>query len=157
VTFTLTVSSGASTDIPDGVYPVVLVDIRGPKTVVAQRGPKAGQEIELLDWDFSIDAPGHGLDGQIVSAGTSTASGPKSKMFEYLTALNGGVAPAVGASFTKEQLAGRRALATVARDSGGWPRIVNLGAVPATLMPAAAAPAPVAAPVAAPVRDNLPF
>ena len=49
-------------DIPDGVYPVTLVDIKGPKTVTAQRGPKAGQDIDLLDWEFAVDdGPNEGV------------------------------------------------------------------------------------------------
>lgn len=116
-------------DIPDGVYPVTLVDIKGPKTVTAQRGPKAGQEIDLLDWEFAVDDGPH--DGVVISASTSTASGPRSKMYAYLTALFNGVAPQIGAGFEKKDLCGRRALATVKKDDNGWLRIENLGAMPA--------------------------
>lgn len=140
-------------DIADGVYPVILVDIRGPKTVTVQRGPKAGQEIELYDWVFAIDAgPGEGTE---IEASTSTASGPRSKMYNYLTALFSGVAPAVGSSFEKTDLLGRRALATIRRDEAGWPRIENLGAMPAGMQQQAFAqatglpPTPPAAPTPA--------
>lgn len=124
------VSSGGGSDIPDGVYPVILVDIKGPKTVTAQRGPKAGQDIDLLDWQFAVDMPDQPLDGTEIEASTSTASGPRSKMYAYLTALMNGVAPAIGTGFAKTQLIGRRALATIQRDADGWARIVNLGALP---------------------------
>lgn len=135
-------------EIDDGVYPVILSDITGPKTVTVQRGPKAGQEIDLFDWIFAIDAPGNVYDGLEISTSTSTASGPRSKMFGYLTALFGGVAPAIGAGFEKVDLCGRQALATVRKDEGGWPRIENLGAMPAVMLRTAA---PVAATAAAPV------
>jgi hypothetical protein len=115
-------------DIPDGVYPVTLVEIKGPKTVTAQRGPKAGQEIDLLDWVFAVDEGDY--DGTPIEASTSTASGPKSKMYSYLTALYNGVAPQVGATFEVSDLAGRRAFATIKKDANGWPRIENLGAMP---------------------------
>ncbi len=143
-----TVKAGGP-EIEDGVYPVILLEIRGPKTVTAQRGPKAGQDIDLFDWTFAID--GGVLDGTTVDTSTSTASGPKSKMYSYLTALMGGKAPLVGASFEATDLVGRQALATIRKDDSGWPRIENLGAMPTTMrmpFPAAAAattPAPVAA------------
>lgn len=157
-------------DIPDGVYPVILTDIKGPRTVTAQRGPKAGQDIDLLDWIFAIDAPNNPYDAYSIDVSTSTASGPKSKMYGFLTALFGGVAPTVGAAFEKEHLVGRRALATVQKDAEGWVRIVNLSAIPVTLQQAAfqrvttvatppvAAPAPTPAPqpVAA-TGTELPF
>ncbi len=129
----ITVTQGGP-DIPDGVYPVTLVEIKGPKTVTAQRGPKAGQDIDLLDWVFAIDE-GEYAETTIESS-TSTASGPKSKMYSYLTALFGGKAPAVGASFEATDLCGRRALATIRRDDTGWPRIENLGAMPASMLSA---------------------
>jgi len=151
-------------DIPDGVYPVTLVDIKGPKTVTAQRGPKAGQDIDLLDWEFAVDDGPH--EGVVISATTSTASGPRSKMYAYLTALFNGVAPAIGAKFEKTDLNGRRALATIKKDDGGWLRIENLGAMPAAMLsqrvaamtgaPVAVdgAPAPAAA-VSQPLREAV--
>lgn len=156
--------SQSGPDIPDGVYPVTLVDIKGPKTVTAQRGPKAGQDIDLLDWEFAVDDGPH--DGVVISSSTSTASGPRSKMYSYLTALFNGVAPQIGAGFEKVDLCGRRALATVKKDEGGWLRIENLGAMPASMLSqrvaaatgapvqAAGAPAPAAA-VAAPLRETV--
>lgn len=119
-------------DIPDGPYTVTLVDIKGPKTVTAQRGPKAGQDIELLDWQFAVDDGPH--NGVTIEASTSTASGPRSKMYGFLTALFGGVAPAIGTGYEKTDLVGRRALATIRKDDTGWPRIENLSALPPALL-----------------------
>lgn len=139
--------------MPDGVYPVILTDIKGPKTVVAQRGPNAGEEVQLFDWTFAVDQPGHPLDGTEINGSTSTSSGPRSKMFAWLTALLNGAAPAVGTAFEKEQLVGRRALATIQKDADGWPRLVNLGAMPVSMQQqsfAAATGAPVVPPAAVP-------
>ena len=184
----VTVTSGAP-DIADGVYPVVLVEIKGdlnnpenPKVVTAQRGPNAGQDIELWDWHFAVNTgPGQPGDSVELSESTSTASGPRSKMYAYLTALRNGVPPAIGENIQFESLYGRQALATIRKDESGWPRIVNLGAMPTTMQqqqfaqatgapvqppgapaPAAAAPAPLRQTVgagtpAAPVVDELPF
>jgi hypothetical protein len=150
----ITVNQGGP-DIPDGVYPVTLVEIAGPKTVTAQRGPKAGQDIDLFDWTFAIDSGPK--EGETLEASTSTASGPRSKMYAWLTALFGGVAPPIGASFDTTSLHGRRAVATIRKDESGWPRIENLSA-----MVGQAAPAPAAAPtlqqsVAETTPGNLPF
>lgn len=121
-------------EIEDGVYPVMLTKIEGPKTVTAQRGPKAGQEIDLLDWTFAVDAPGTPQDGTEIQASTSTASGPKSKMYGWLTALFGGRPPATGSKFEVVDLVGRAALATIRKDDSGWPRLENLGAMPAAML-----------------------
>lgn len=171
----ITVSNGGGSDIPDGVYPVTLVEINGPKTVTAQRGPKAGQDIQLLDWIFTIDDGDY--EGTQIEASTSTASGPKSKMYSYLTALHNGVAPTIGSSFEVTDLCGRRALATIRKDvDSGWPRIENLGAMPAAMQqaglakatnapvaakgspaPAAAGTAPLREQVAGAAAGDLPF
>jgi hypothetical protein len=144
-------------DIPDGVYPVVLADIVGPRTVTAQRGPKAGQDIDLYDWLFHVDQPGTKYDQQEISVSSSTASGPRSKMYAFLTALFGGVAPPVGSSFEKDQIIGRHALATLQKDEEGWLRIVNLGALPTNWggagTPAAQQAAPAAPAEPAPAQD----
>lgn len=154
----ITVSAGAQTDIEPGVYEVTLTDISAPRTIYPQTGPNAGKEVQLRDWTFATD------DGTEIRAGASTASGPKSKTYAWLTALLGGTPPAVGTSYPREQLIGRTAIATITIDDGGWPRIAGLSAMPKTRTAApaaAAAPAPTAAPVAAPAAaapaGDLPF
>lgn len=126
-----TISAGAN--IPDnwqdGVYPVILSDIVGPKTVTAQRGPKAGQDIELYDWQFVVESGR--FENLQIDASTSTASGPKSKMYAFLTALFGGKAPPIGTNLEKGDIVGRSALATIQMDDNGWLRVTNLSALPA--------------------------
>lgn len=172
----ITVNPGGP-DIPDGVYLVQLTKISDPRTVVAQQGPRQGEEVDLIDWVFTIDQPGTDVHDQVIDASTSTSSGPRSKMYAWLTALLGGVAPAVGTPFKKSDLIGRYALATTRKNDAGWPKIENLGAAPAALLAtriaqatgapvqANGAPAPAAA-GAAPLReavaagatsDDLPF
>lgn len=169
----ITINRGGQ-DIPEnfqpGPYILVLTNLTGPKTVTAQRGPKAGQDIDLFDWIFNVfDGPFAELE---VQASTSTASGPKSKLFGYITALQGGRAPAVGAQFNRDDLIGKLALGTISIDDGGWLRIDNLSAIPASMLAgkvseatgapttAPGAPAPVAAgtaPVAPSPANDLPF
>ncbi len=149
-------------DIPDGVYPVILTTISDPKTVQVTRGPKAGTDMDLIDWTFAID--GGQFEGTEIQTSTSMASGPKSKMFGYLTALMGGKPPTVGQGFEKTDLVGRVALATIRRDEGGWPRIENLSAVPVTMPKARPTPtepvasaATVPTPAVAASSEQLPF
>lgn len=147
----ITISSGApQVDIEPGTYEVTLTDISDPRTIFPQTGPNAGKEVNLRDWTFALE------DGTEIRAGASTASGPKSKTYAWLTALLGGTPPAVGQVYPKSQLIGRMAHATIANDEGGWPKITNLSALPkARTAPAKAAPRP--APVATVAADEMPF
>lgn len=163
----ITINAGApQSDLTPGVYEVTLTEISEPRVIFPQSGPNAGKEVTLRDWTFALE------DGTEITGGASTASGPKSKTFAWLTALLGGTPPAVGQSYPKSQLLGREALATIAIDEGGWPKIANLSARPKARVaaapvaaPAARRPQPVAAsgpplnglpaPVAA--DDSLPF
>lgn len=159
----ITISQGgpkAEDDIPDGVYPVVLSELKDPRTVTAQRGPKAGQEMDLIDWVFVVSSAGDVLDGRVIDGSTSTASGPRSKMFAWITALQGGRPPAPNTQFSKTDLIGKAALATISHGEGGWPQIENLGAMPAGMLGArvaAATGAPTNEPVAqaSPIRETV--
>ncbi len=145
----ITISAGAApSDIEPGVYEVTLVEISEPRTIFPQSGPNAGKEVQLRDWTFALE------DGSTVTGSASTASGPKSKTFAWLTALLGGTPPVVGQAYPRSQLIGREALATIAVDDGGWPKIANLSARPKTKVPAKAKP--VAAAEAAATAD-MPF
>ena len=124
----LTVSKGApATDIEDGVYVLTLTDVTGPRTITAQTGPQAGNDIDLLDWHWATE------DGRELESSTSTASGPKSKSYAYLTALFGGKAPPIGLGVEKDHVVGRQVLGTVQADANGWPRITNVSALPSTM------------------------
>lgn len=121
----ITITAGApQIDIAPGVYEVTLLDISDPRTIFPQSGPNAGKEVTLRDWMFALE------DGTEIRGSASTASGPKSKTFSWLTALLGGTPPAVGQAYPKSQLIGRIALATIAMDDGGWPKITGLSALP---------------------------
>ena len=157
----ITITSGApQIDIEPGVYEVTLIEIGKPRIIYPQSGPNLGKEVELRDWTFALD------DGTIVTGSASTRSGPKSKAYSWITALIGGTPPAAGEIFPFSQLIGRGAIATIAIDEGGYPKITNLSAIPkarparaaAETAPAPAtrrAPAPAAVPAAA--GDDVPF
>lgn len=145
----ITISAGApQTDIEPGTYEVTLTDISEPRTILPQTGPNAGKEVTLRDWTFALE------DGTEIRGSASTANGPKSKTYAWLTALLGGTPPLVGQSYPKSQLVGRIALATITVDEGGWPKIANLSALPKTKGKAAPPAAPVARPAAS---GSMPF
>jgi len=146
----ITITAGAQqTDIEPGVYQVTLTEISEPRTIFPQTGANAGKEVTLRDWTFALD------NGTEVRGSASTASGPKSKTFAWLTALLGGTPPLVGSSYPRDQLIGREALATITIDEGGWAKIQNLSALPKAA-PTKATPVK-AVPVAAVPTDDLPF
>jgi hypothetical protein len=128
---------------PDGAYQATLVAIEGPRPATNSR---TGEEFSLLDWVFAIE--GAPDDACLVWASTSVASGPKSKMYGFLTALLGGRAPAVGQSFEASDLVGRQALVTIRRDEDGWLKVENVSAMPTAVQPTAEPTAP-ATPAAA--------
>lgn len=150
----ITVSAGAApSDVEPGVYEVTLVEISEPRTIFPQTGVNAGKEVTLRDWTFALE------DGTTVVGSASTASGPKSKTFAWLTALLGGTPPVVGQPYPRSQLLGRAALATITVEESGWARITNLSALPKSMRAQPAAPTrrPQAQPVAAAAGDDLPF
>lgn len=125
--------SGGGPDIADGVYTVVLTAIDGPKSITPQRGPNAGSTVTIFDWTFEILGGDYG--GSTLRGTTSAASGPRSKMYSWLTALMGGVPPVEGTVLGEDDLLGQACLATVLRDDSGWPRIEQLAGLPANMRP----------------------
>ena len=134
----LTVGTGAP-DVTPGTYPMTLTKIE-PKIIVPQAGKNAGEEVEVFEWTFAIDEGD--FENTEIPVLSSKNSGPKSKMFSFLTALLGGKAPVSGTSFEAEQLVGRRVLGQVTQDESGWPRISALLAMPTTTRRPAQPPTP---------------
>lgn len=142
----ITITAGApQTDIEPGAYEVTLLAIEGPRTILPQSGPNAGKEVDLYDWTFTLE------DGTELQGSTSTKSGPKSKLYAWVTALLGGTPPPTEAKFKVDDLVGRMAIATVTIDDGGWPRIQQLGPVLATKSRTKPQP------VSATAKDDEPF
>src|SRR5574343_1880274 len=78
----ITITAGAQSDVEPGVYELTLVDISEPWTIYPQTGPNAGKEVTLRDWTFALDDV-----SATVTGSASTASGPKSKTYAWITAL----------------------------------------------------------------------
>jgi hypothetical protein len=118
-------------DTPDGTYPLMLTEIADWREVAGEPGSpyyKPGKTQWYRDWIFRV------LDGPYadrrVTASASSASGPKSKQYGFIYALNGGKEPPVGANFTVDDLIGRVALGAVYHDDGGYPKVDKLLAMP---------------------------
>jgi hypothetical protein len=146
----ITVRSGSKAGAftgEDGAYAATLVEIEGPRTVT----PKDGREpFELIEWTFAVE--GAPDDACLVWTSTSTASGPKSRMYGFLTALLGGRAPAVGQGFEAQDLIGRGAMITIRRDEDGWTKVDNVSALPRQPQ---AAPTPSPRPDPGPARPAV--
>lgn len=125
---TITVTQGGP-DIADGTYPMCLTKLEGPKTIVPQKGPNAGQEVDILEWTFQTQ------EGIELQENSSTNTGPRSKAYAWLTALQNGAAPAPGQSFRAGDLVGRWVLGQVRRDppETGWPKIAQLMPMPTSM------------------------
>lgn len=157
----ITISAGAQqANIEPGTYLVTLIEISEIRTILPQSGPNAGKEVDLRDWTFALE------DGTEIRGSASTASGPRSKQFAWITALLGGTPPSIGQNIQFTQLIGREAHASIVLDEAGWTKITGLTAIPkaraAAPAPAAAPPptkatARVTAPVALGVAEDLPF
>lgn len=160
----MTVTTGAP-DIADGDYSVTLVSISEPKPIITADG----SETTIRDWLWAIDEGP--LEGKELPESTSMAMGPKSKAYKWLSVLLGRKL-AVGESVDPTSLYGRRAMATIAANEKGWPRIEYLRVMPAPMLaqgiaqatgaplraePAAVAPAAEPAPTPDRLPDNMPF
>lgn len=145
-------TSGGS-DLEPGTYPVMVTAIT-PKVV-----PYNGEDNDVLEWKFELVDTGEEITGL-----TSRNTGTRSKIAQFITALLGPEAAAVGAEFSEADLIGKGALASVILNAKGWPKVDALMPMPRTrTRPAPVDSRPVAA--AATVRaqaapagdDDLPF
>ena len=175
----ITVGSGEPEDqLPPGTYPAAL------KAVVERTITVQNEDRDVFEWTFLVDTanedgtPGEPIE---VSGLSSKMTGPQSKTAAYLAALLGPVAVQPGATFTMNDLVGKRCLITVALNKSGYSKVESATPTPTTVAPtrstnrAAAGAAPAAepaaapeaapaavavaaaAPVVGPVDDDLPF
>lgn len=150
----ITVKSGSS--VPAGTWLADLLSI-APKRMVTQYS-KNGEEQDFLEWTWLVHGP---EDGEINSL-TTTATGPKSRIFEYLTALLGADKVKVDAAFEESDLVGKQVMVQIVITDDGFSKIDKIMGAPKGGKAPAAAPAaaqPAAAEVdAGPSKDDdLPF
>jgi hypothetical protein len=146
--------------IPPGTYLGTLISVR-PKRLVTQYS-KNGEEQDFLEWTWAVE-------GIEINSLTTLASGPKSRIFEYLTALFGADKVVVDAGFEENDLVGKVALLSIITNDDGFAKIDRVVSAPRTSQPKAAAPKAPTAPVADPgdqpvpvealgeAEDDLPF
>lgn len=116
---------GPTNDIENGVYPMTLAGVNGPKTIFP---PTAPDGTNIFEWDFTL------ADGRPIQGTSSTFSGPKSKLYQWVTALRGGKPPEVDEEIELDSLVGRSVLGTIDHNEGGWPRLAQLTAIPASML-----------------------
>lgn len=142
-------------NVEDGVHVVTLVSISDPKVITPKTGVNAGKEMEIHEWVFALE------DGTDIEASTSAFLGPKSKMYLWLSALNNGKAPYPwpwdpNIDFDTDDFNGRQALATIQTNEGGWPKVLQLTAMPLAMQQAAFGAA-TGAPTQAPAANVTPL
>jgi hypothetical protein len=147
----IAITAGAS-DIEPGTYFLTLIEIGGPRTETAKRGPNAGEEFSFREWTFAFE------DGSELTDSASLKSGPKSKTYKWTTALLGGTPPPAGTAIPKSQLIGRMVQASIVINEDGWPKIDGLIAMPrAKAAPAAPAPRARPVPITVEAASDEPF
>jgi hypothetical protein len=166
----ITVGSGEPDDqLAPGNYPASLESVV-EKTITVQ-----GEDRDVFEWAFLVDTANEdGTPGDPIKVTglSSRMTGPQSKTAQYLVALLGPDAVQPGATFTMNDLVGKRCLIQTSLNKGGYARVD--GAVPlptqAAVRPSnraaaaaqAAPPAPAPTPVAVAAKpatddDDLPF
>jgi hypothetical protein len=120
----ITVSAGTPA-IPAGTYPATLVGIR-PKSLVTKFSTD-GKEQDFLEWTWLVEAPDKDVE---INSLTSTATGPKSRIFEYLLALLGTPKVDVGAGFDEGDLVGKKVLVSTTVTEDGFAKIDQIVAAP---------------------------
>lgn len=147
--------------IPAGTYVATLIGI-APKSLVTKYTKDPNKPDDFLEWTWDIQ-------GTEIRSLTTVASGPKSRINEYLVALLGTAKVQVGAGFDEGDLVGKSILAQIVVDEDGWSKIDRVMAAPAAAPAPAAAAAPTPTPVPVPVPvaaeaptgaealDDLPF
>ena len=152
----ITVSAGTPI-LPPATYDATLIGI-APKKLTTKFS-KPGVEDDFLEWTWLVE--GEDKDVEITSL-TSVATGPKSRIFEYLTALLGADKVVIDAGFEEADLVGKKAQVSIVTTEDGFSKIDKIVSPKVTRRAAsAAAPAAAAAPVKAPAvdlpDDDLPF
>ena len=108
------ITSGSNKDIAPGTYKATLTEVSIKET---ESPPGSGTITQYRLWDFLAD-----VNGQLtpVSGTSSLNTGPKSKAYQWLTALIG-KAPQAGE--TIEDPIGKMVLLTISRKDNGFPKI----------------------------------
>ena len=122
---------------------------------------KNGEEQDFLEWTWLVHANDKDVE---VNSLTTLATGPKSRIFEYLVAMLGADKVQIDAGFEESDLVGKTVMVQIITTDEGFAKIDKIMGAPkqpkAAQAPVAATAAPVpAAPAAAPAddTDDLPF
>lgn len=115
----ITIGSGGG-NAEAGTYVATLDRVDGPREITT----KDGSVMDIFEWHFVLS------NGETVKGTTSTASGPRSKLYGWLMALNNGKAPKINDLVELNDFRGRRVSITIEIKADGWPKIVTVSAIP---------------------------
>jgi hypothetical protein len=111
----------ATPSIAPGTYLGTLVGI-APKSLVTQYS-KNGKPDDFLEWTWDID-------GDEITSLTTLATGPKSRIFEYLVALLGADKVQIDAGFEENDLVGKSAMLSIIINDDGFSKVDRIVAAP---------------------------
>jgi hypothetical protein len=114
----LIVVSAATPVIPPGTYPATLIGI-APKKLITKFS-KPGVEDDFLEWTWQVEGPDEDIE---ITSLTSVATGPKSRIVEYLTAMLGAEAVGVGLGFDEKDLVGKKVQVQTIVTEDGYSKI----------------------------------
>jgi hypothetical protein len=143
-----TVSAGAPILAP-GTYPATVIGIAPKKLNTKFSQP--GVEDDFLEWTWLVEGPEQDVE---ITSLTSVATGPKSAIVRYLTALLGAGNFDVGQGFEENDLVGKKAQVVIV-EKEGFSKIENVVASPVASRRGAAAPAAPAAVAPSAKSDDL--
>lgn len=142
----------------EGTFEVIVTSVK-PDKITPKQGPNAGVEGPILRWKFAGEDPETGEPFELDTI-SSTNTGPKSKIVQFLVALLGPKAGEPGMKFDEKDLVDKRALATVEMVDG-YAKVKGLTAMPRTARTVRAAveatPTAAAEEEDAEAADDLPF
>jgi hypothetical protein len=152
----ITVTAGTPV-LPAATYPATLIGI-APKRMATKFSNPPGSEDDFLEWTWLVEGPERDVE---ITSLTSVATGPKSRIVEYLVALLGADKVDVGLGLEENDLVGKKVQVQTIVTEDGFTKIDKIIGVAvsrrASATAAAAAPVKAPAPPVANDLDDLPF
>jgi len=122
----LTMTVGGTPTVEDGTYPANLIAL-DDKPVPDRDNPEDTMTLRI--WKFGLDALDSDGNPAEVEGVSSTALGPRSKAYKWISALLGRKLEN-GELITREMLLGRECLVTVAQNDNGYSKVIEVVSAP---------------------------
>ena len=122
----MTMTVGGTPTVEDGTYPATLIGLED-KQVPDRDNPEDNMTLRI--WSFSLDALDSDGNPAEVEGISSTALGPRSKAYKWITALLGRKLEN-GEEIKRSMLLNRRCMVTVAANDAGYSKVADVVPAP---------------------------